>query len=228
MRKSLCILCTILFSFGILDVAHATLYDQGGGLIYDDVLGITWLQNANLAATETFGVSGIDSNGRMSWYTANEWIDAMNSSNYLGYSDWRLPDSHNQDGSGPDDGYNVTGSEMGYMFYENLGNLGYYDTDGNYVGDGNWGLNNTSFNSGGPSGPEVSFQNLYPVAYWSCTESDSFPEDAWHFFFEIGTQDTDNKGIDNFYYVWAVRPGESAPVPEPATMPWIPLLLLDD
>jgi hypothetical protein len=36
--------------------ADATLYDRGGGLIYDKDLNITWLQDANLAATETFGV----------------------------------------------------------------------------------------------------------------------------------------------------------------------------
>lgn len=35
------------------------------------------------------------------------------------------------------EGWNITRSEMGYMFYMNLGNTGYYDTDGFYVGDGN-------------------------------------------------------------------------------------------
>lgn len=28
---------------------HAALHDRGGGLVYDDVLDITWLANANLA-----------------------------------------------------------------------------------------------------------------------------------------------------------------------------------
>jgi len=31
--------------------------DQPGGLIYDDVLSITWLANANLAGTETFDLT---------------------------------------------------------------------------------------------------------------------------------------------------------------------------
>ena len=53
------------------------------GLIYDDVLDIIWLQNANLAATETFGINGIDAAGQMDWSTAQSWIVAMNAANYL-------------------------------------------------------------------------------------------------------------------------------------------------
>ena len=113
----------------------ATLIDRGGGLIYDDVLDITWLQDANLAATNTFGVSGINADGTMSWNTAQAWIAAMNAANYLGFSDWRLPTT--PDAGGPfvfgwdgvqpynyNYGYNMTTSEMGYMFYVNLGNVG--------------------------------------------------------------------------------------------------------
>lgn len=36
--------------------AQAALHDRGGDLIYDDVLNITWLRDANLAATNTFGL----------------------------------------------------------------------------------------------------------------------------------------------------------------------------
>jgi|RifCSPlowO2_12_1023861.scaffolds.fasta_scaffold474522_1 hypothetical protein len=45
----------ILPALGLLAVlliagrAQATLIDRGGGLIYDNVLNITWLQNANYA-----------------------------------------------------------------------------------------------------------------------------------------------------------------------------------
>ena len=76
-------------------MAHPTLWDRGDGLIYDDVLGITWLQDVTLAATENFGVSGVISSGlgegQMTWDTAQIWIDAMNAANYKGYDDWRLP-----------------------------------------------------------------------------------------------------------------------------------------
>ena len=69
---------------------------------------------------------------------------------------------HGYDGSS-DVGYNVsapgtvyegsTGSEMAYMFYNNLGNLAYYyELNGNDRPDGTWGLQNVSFESGGPGG----------------------------------------------------------------------------
>lgn len=42
--------------------AQATLIDRGGRMIYDDVLDITWLQDANYAMT-----SGHDADGRSQW-----------------------------------------------------------------------------------------------------------------------------------------------------------------
>ena len=100
--------------FGFLTITHATLWDRGGGLIYDDELNITWLQDANLAWTNKFGVSDITWDGQMSWYTAIEFIAAMNTANYLGYNDWRLPTTA---GTGYNDG---TEGEMGYLFWETL------------------------------------------------------------------------------------------------------------
>lgn len=70
---------------------YAELHDRGNGLLYDDVLNVTWLQNANLAETEHFGVERIGVDGRMYFPYALEWIAAMNESQYLGYSNWRLP-----------------------------------------------------------------------------------------------------------------------------------------
>src|SRR4030095_8148367 len=64
--------------------ARATLFDRGGGMIYDDVLNITWLQDANYALT-----SGYPSwNGRMQFDEANAWAAQLV---YGGYSDWRAP-----------------------------------------------------------------------------------------------------------------------------------------
>ena len=55
------IIFLLLLSFN----ATAALYDRGNGLIYDDVLDITWLQDANYAQT-----SGYDNDGKMSWADA--------------------------------------------------------------------------------------------------------------------------------------------------------------
>ena len=58
----------LLLSFN----ATAALYDRGNGLIYDDVLDITWLQDATYAQT-----SGYDSDGKMNWNDANNWVNAL-------------------------------------------------------------------------------------------------------------------------------------------------------
>jgi len=42
----------------------------GGAAVYDTDLNITWLTNANLAATNMFGTAGISADGRMSWGAA--------------------------------------------------------------------------------------------------------------------------------------------------------------
>jgi len=86
--------------------ANAALIASVDGLtVYDTDLNITWLSNANLAATNTFGLSYgvnygtysnsdttvINSDGTMTAAGAIKWITALNAANYLGYNDWRLP-----------------------------------------------------------------------------------------------------------------------------------------
>ena len=202
MNKLLVFLCVVLLFFGFVGMANATLLDRGGGLIYDDVKDITWLQDANYAKT-----SGYDLDGKMTWNNAVAWADQLV---YGGYDDWRLPTTldgpyvFGYDGT-TTAGYNITSSEMGYMYYKNLGNLGYYDTSGSGSQPG-WDLNKT--------GP---FTNLQPGVYWSGTEYAASLDNAWVFYFGYGNQyryDEDDLGC-----AWALRPGDvSAPVPEPATM----------
>ena len=142
MKKTLVFVCAISLFFGVSGVTNAALWDRGGGLIYDDVLDITWLQDANYAQT-----SGHDSDGYMTWWGAMAWADQLV---YQGYEDWRLPQTLPVNGTSydytlaydgsSDRGYNIsapdsayigsTGSEMAYMYYNNLENLGYYDTSG--------------------------------------------------------------------------------------------------
>ncbi len=117
--------------------AHATLMavSIGGGTnnaVYDDVLNITWLANANLAVTNQFGLSlstsvsddtanTVGSTGRMTWNNANAWITAMNndgSNGYLGVDTWRQPEVNAVNGSSfnttftydgsTDSGYNIS------------------------------------------------------------------------------------------------------------------------
>ncbi|MBC8413262.1 MAG: DUF1566 domain-containing protein [Nitrospira sp.] len=69
----------IIISLTIL-AAHnsslAALLDRGNGMIYDEEINITWLQNANLA------------DRTMTWHEAVNWADTLV---YNDYDDWRLP-----------------------------------------------------------------------------------------------------------------------------------------
>ena len=103
--------------------AHLAAYTQGPAkneAVYDCDTGISWLANANLPATDTFGISGDVPGGiqyrrpyprphpitlkipqivggAMMWDTAQRWMNALNAANdrngYLGSSHWQLPDS---------------------------------------------------------------------------------------------------------------------------------------
>ena len=46
------LLCSGLLSLGLVSTAEATLIDRGGGLIYDTVLDVSWLRDANYAETD--------------------------------------------------------------------------------------------------------------------------------------------------------------------------------
>ena len=221
------LILALLAGLSLSGAAQATLIDRGGGLIYDNALNVTWLQNANLAATDTFGVSGISSGGLMSWNTANQWIGAMNTADYQGYSDWRLPTTAPINGSAfdytytyngtTDVGYNISapgtahagskGSEMAYLFFNDLGNKAYYDTSG--TPQAGFGAN---------AGP---FQNPQFGGYWSGTEYAPNTSGAWYFYAGFGGQFISLK--TSSFYAAAVRPGDvaaagSGTVPEPQTL----------
>lgn len=181
--------------------AEAALVNRGGGLIYDTDLNVTWLQDANYAMT-----SGYDADGLMTEYDASAWAYDLV---YGGYSDWRLPTVEPQnyswgyDGS-TGSGYNITtGSEMGHLFYTELGNLGFYDTNG--VIQPGWGLTNV--------GP---FINLQSYQYWTDTVATSNPAYFWYSDFQYGYQDWQHRL--NSCYAMAVRPGDSVVTPEPGTL----------
>ena len=53
--------------------AQAGLVDRGSGMLYDTVLNITWLQDANYAKTSNY-----DADGRMTWTQANTWANNLN------------------------------------------------------------------------------------------------------------------------------------------------------
>ena len=211
MKKILLIVLSMFFI--LTSSAHATLIDRGGGMIYDSDLNITWLQDANYANTTGYDdtLYGYNTNGLMTWADAMTWAQNLE---YGGYSDWRLPTTLK-----PDPSCNIvwwsmncTGSEMGHLFYTELGNKGYAATDDTYPQPG-WGLKTWS--------PFNNLQWPHGSCSWSSTEGD-FYQETMAFCFEFGAQGSfDKEG--NKEYAWAVRSGDvSAPasthVPEPGTL----------
>jgi hypothetical protein len=183
MKKFVFIL-SVAMILGFATLGNATLWDRGGGLIYDDDLNITWLQDANYAMSSEYAPN----NGWMIWSEAMTWASNLD---YQGYIDWRLPTAVNQNGTGPCEGYNCTGSEMGHLYYTELGNLA-----------------NEQLSKTGP------FSNIQPYYYWSSTEYSTY--DSWAFHFNGGNQWWPIKEYSTC--AWAVRDGDVSAVPEPTTM----------
>lgn len=164
--------------------SQAILIDRGGGLIYDDVLNVTWTQTAG---------DGVLRN----WADANTWAADLD---FGGFSDWRLPNM-DVDGNGAVEvcatNVDCRDNEYGHMFYQNLNGALFDNKTGNQLGDGGVTLNNI---------------NDIRSFYWSGTEVALNAAGAWVFVFGDGDQVMDGKG-DNAS-AWAVRLGDSVRVPE--------------
>jgi len=159
--------------------AHAALQDRDidkNGQIdafYDTTLNITWLRNANM-------------NGEMNWQEASTWAANLE---FGGFSDWRLPEV-----SQPCEGYNCLSSEMGHLWYVDLGNLPGSFKPGNFL-------------------------NMVQYGYW--TGSQVQGKDWWGN--DLVWQFLTNGGYQRIYYsvpqhAIAVRDGDVLQaVPEPET-----------
>lgn len=198
-------LCVSLNSFG-------ALYDRGNGLIYDDVLDITWLQDADHSFT-----SGYDDNGDLTWDGAHQWAQQLV---YFGYDNWRLPSANLMNPSNPcwsnigdcDSGYNNDRGELGHMFYNNLNILPKYDINNNY--QTGHGITDGQFTDG-ETGNNVSILNIQ-VSYWLSEGLVSNAGDAWIFEIFSGRQAFTDKPLG--LAAWAVHDGDigASPVPLPA------------
>ena len=184
---------------------------------YDNTLNVTWLANANLAATQNFGVAGVAPSGAMNWTTAQSWITALNASSHLGVSTWRLPVVRPVNGSAfnytttfngsTDVSYNIggpgtvyagsTGSELSHLYYNTLANRGYCQpaSPAGCVPQAGYGLSNV--------GP---FSGLGPRYYWSGTTYAPDTSKAWFFAFDDGSQWGPDKSTLKF--AWPVIAGD--------------------
>ena len=163
----------------------------------------------------------------MNWTAANAWaagLSYFDSVRSVTWTDWRLPTvgpvgavfDYGFSNNGTTDvgtGNTSQNSEMAYMYYVNLGNLGYCTPDnGNptsCVAQAGWGLAHSA-----------PFVNLQSYVYWSGTAFAPDPAHlAWFFYANFGNQDVSLQ-YDEFF-AWAVRPGDVAAagaVPEPMSL----------
>lgn len=162
---------------------NAALLERLGGLAYyDDVANLTWLADANAAMT-----SGYDADGRMNWQQSMDWAAGLTVG---GVDGWRLPDSDTCLY------YDCTGSEMGNLYYNVLGNTS---------GSGSLRTND---------GPFSNIQNY--SYYWSATEYNAGARD---FSMYDGIQGIiDYKSVE--VHAWAVRSGDVSAVPVPTAI-WL-------
>lgn len=183
--------------------------NPGGLTVYDPVDSVTWLANANLAASDTLGVPGINEDGSMSHQTALAFIAAMNADKrYAQSKPWELPFVNVPDPScaaNKDFGFGCTGSPLGGLYYKQL-----------------------KLQRGQPVVPTPNvrvgpFVNLQPYLYWGCGAASPqlpceakppAPNFAWSFSFGNGFQGTDVEM--NELYVMVYHPGPATTPPVPA------------
>lgn len=202
MKQLLAFLFVITLVLGFSLQAYAALELRGEGtsadgtyrLIYDTDLNVTWYDY---------------SKSRDIWQNQVKWADALDVDfGGFHYTDWRLPITvdapytFGYDGT-TTAGWNITNSEMGHLYFTELGNKALVATDGTNPQPG-WGLISTG-----------DFQHLQRNVYWSGTEAAYLPLGiAWHFSFSHGSQGTNTKDSITFYGI-AVRSGDVTVVPEP-------------
>jgi hypothetical protein len=178
--------------------------NPGGQTFYDPMTNITWLANANLPAINTFGLPTckdpatpaicVAQDGAMTYDSATQFLAAMNSSAYLGQTNWQLPTIDTACMGYKCDG---TANPMGNLFYDQLG---------------------LSPGVSAVAVPNITvgpFHNIQPYLYWSCqgatiqsacqTDGPS-PNFEWSYSFGSGFEGTDL--LANDLYVTAYFVGK--------------------
>ena len=204
-------------------VSSAALVDRGGGLIYDDILDVTWLKDANYAKT-----SGYDTDGLFNWSSAKAWASNLNyydSVRQVSYDDWRLPSVAPIGNSFvyligynglSDRGYGITSpnSELAHLWSVSLGNIGHCGPASDANTDGCVPQNGGGLQNSGP------FANLQDYLYWSGSDYNPAVPDYWGWVFHAQGGWQDGLRDYNEIYAWAVRDGDvaaSGQTPEPST-----------
>ena len=190
--------------------ASATLVLSPDGVtVYDSVNDISWLADANLPATNRFGLpvctaTGkqpcVNASGSMSYQAAAAWVQAMNAANYLGHTNWQLPTNPLIDGgcgfTGPQNnsfGFDCSASALGSLYYNALGLK----------------APNTAVPI--PNKTAGPFNNFQPYLYWSQTTTTQTAIGYGTFSFNSGFQGSNT--LPNFLYVLPMIRGKLSGTP---------------
>lgn len=207
----------LLILFGASPAGAALTLVDNGQLVADGQ-GLYWLQNANLAASDTFGISTctsslttgcVNPNGSMSYATAQTWVADMNAQNYLGHDNWQLPAEAQSDPGCSATGkqangfaFNCAGGALGSLYYKGLG-LTAPTTAVPPVA-----------NTITIPGTGLAFTNLQPSDYWTGS-AESGSSNGFHTFSFAAGWSGANGGIisnppansANFFYALPMIPG---------------------
>jgi uncharacterized protein (TIGR03437 family) len=189
--------------------------NPGGQTVYDPVANVTWLANANLAATNALGLPPckdqgspkvcVNADGAMNWDSASQFVTNMNAYNgagYLGQTNWGLPPLD----PACDASYSCAsaGNPLAELYYDQLG-----------------------LKAGTPvvATPNIAvgpFQNIQPYLYWSCQAATiqaacltTGPAAGfeWSFSFGNGFEGTDVLANDLYVTAYFAGPPSSASGP---------------
>jgi hypothetical protein len=200
-------------SFIVIAVPYANaelIPSPDGQTVYDTVLKVNWLANANLAGTTggTFGITNITQGGSMNYQTALNWVAALNhhvnpdgSIGYLGHINWSLPTSPHSDPNCSATGPLPYQGSFGYGCLSDLASL--------YNSPLSLGLQHPNTAVPIPSNTVGPFSNFQPYLYWTDTSAGS---QGYHTFsFSTGWA---GSNVDKHYmYALPMIPGNPFGIP---------------
>ncbi len=217
-------LFSALLSLLISGMAHATLTTIGTATYNGSDYNLIWDDNNNGQSVVWLDYTNANASlpDQLTWAGS---LDSELTINLNGYTvewdgSWRLPNTvdgiavpgyeGDPDGDGIYTytyGYNLANSEMGHLFYVELGNNGRYDTDNNEQTE--YGLKETG-----------DFDNLVEGWYWSGTKYSAYT--AQNIYWDFDTSDGNQSNANDF---WddngiALRTGQVSAVPVPGTI-WL-------
>ena len=187
-KRMIKLLCAGFLSIGFISAVNAALLPRLGGLaVYDTDTDVTWLANANAGAGSSFDDTGT---GGMTWAHATAWAASLTVG---GFNDWRLPSVPFKSNGGFCIGALCTDSEMGHLYFGELGGA----------------VNVPALTSGDPD--LALFTNIQSADYWTSTSGAS--PFALQFSMRTGAQ-LQTYRLSRKKHAWAVRSGDVGAPPQ--------------